>query len=907
MGKQISLTLAVLDEFIELVENLRKAHEPGQIPPISERDAALWGECLKEARDNLEQHLRKRADMVTAPPAGGHPLPKAQNLLPRFRPAVMRRAERLYWERSPEKKRIVGKIVERFRRLFDRHRVAFMQDWRDAGYPVDTLLDYYFDAANPEARYKVARAVVLQDLYRLRLELENSAKSEERGAAQTECALPHSVRPAGIPAKGRAGMSKPFTAVRIVCLNERVSASLRKSLGTGGPEVVSTLDQQPLYDLNPVLYLHSPAVVLDRGDARGRSGDLRQWANDCPTSSSELLDRFEKTRIGTGAPVIGDAPVWPQELEPAIRRGSVLGVVFLEKALVDSRLRCLPWLMFEMVRVTRANHHADPDLVMDAAERRRAWRARRWKPNRRQLFGHIRPRYTSRLLEPLVPSSVGTGAGLGFGIRHRPMKVNPAEGASESWAARLIEEGISEARVVVGEKDSTVMLPHEVLGLPPHSLTLKTGKQAVAEAYQIPEEEVAIQPLYENGVGEMLGCAVRVGKGAVLVLPECRDQEAKAKVLRRLVTDLWDEIQEWCKQGISLDAREQSGVSGHNREGEEDHKEGEKARDAVAAARKFLSSMLEYASAVPEELRRCTPSIRPNVGRLRDTCQALQWQLRALGVLADGQSSDLTALEGYGVPGATLMSVFSTDHRSRGRPAMESLRDLAEKTLEVVVQGGSGPPEGLVKEWDQAIAQLTEVAENLEASITRREKPDELHKDQGEREPRKAKGGPRRPVVPEEVMKRLREIPAKSEKDRQVKVEVWTYRDRTSEEIAEHVKTETGKKLSNSRIRQIRSEVTKWVNQGPPRTLSQEQERDVRKVMGRLRKIYSAIPGPQWREIEEQGDLRQEVTSELLATGDSEEAERAGKRFLDERRRDAKRQDTTTNPDTMRPYDDDDA
>jgi len=153
----------------------------------------------------------------------------------------------------------------------------------------------------------------------------------------------------------------------------------------------------------------------------------------------------------------------------------------------------------------------------------------------------------------------------------------------------------------------------------------------------------------------------------------------------------------------------------------------EAAQVCVKAARQFLSRMLEYASAVAEELRRCTPSIQPDALRLRSECQMLQWQLRALGVLADGQPLDVTALERYGVPAATLMSVFSTSHRSRGRPAMESLRDLSEKTLEVVVQGGSGPPEGLVEEWDQAIAQLAEVAENLETTLLNGEQsiPDE--------------------------------------------------------------------------------------------------------------------------------------------------------------------------------------
>lgn len=171
--------------------------------------------------------------------------------------------------------------------------------------------------------------------------------------------------------------------------------------------------------------------------------------------------------------------------------------------------------------------------------------------------------------------------------------------------------------------------------------------------------------------------------------------------------------------------------------------------------------------------------------------------------------------------------------------------------------------------------------------------------------PRRRKtGGPVRTLVPEHVMKRLREIPAKSEKYRKQKIAVWTYRACDSAEIARHVETETGLNVSASRIRQIRSEVVTWVARGSQTDLSDEQESQVRTIIGKIRKIYKTIPDSSWQELEE--DLRMEVIAELL-TADERSAEAAGKRFLDQRRGDIRRMARNIDPDTRKPYEDTDS
>ena len=137
-------------------------------------------------------------------------------------------------------------------------------------------------------------------------------------------------------------------------------------------------------------------------------------------------------------------------------------------------------------------------------------------------------------------------------------------------------------------------------------------------------------------------------------------------------------------------------------------------RELWSAAARFLDRMVEYASAVAAELRRCaSPWIPPSRGHLQVNCQALEWQLGGVGVSTGGNALNLDALEGYGVPAVALLSCFSTTHRSRGRPAMESLAALAKETRNTVLEKGSHPTKELVDDWDRAKADLAEVVRSL--------------------------------------------------------------------------------------------------------------------------------------------------------------------------------------------------
>ena len=77
-------------------------------------------------------------------------------------------------------------------------------------------------------------------------------------------------------------------------------------------------------------------------------------------------------------------------------------------------------------------------------------------------------------------------------------------------------------------------------------------QQAVAKTYRVDPSAVRIVPLFVNRLGDWLGVAVWIGKGAVLILPEFPD---KAAVVKRLVTDLWGAVQEWLRGGSATSAK----------------------------------------------------------------------------------------------------------------------------------------------------------------------------------------------------------------------------------------------------------------------------------------------------------------------------------------------------------------
>ncbi len=177
---------------------------------------------------------------------------------------------------------------------------------------------------------------------------------------------------------------------------------------------------------------------------------------------------------------------------------------------------------------------------------------------------------------------------------------------------------------------------------------------------------------------------------------------------------------------------------------------------------------------------------------------------------------------------------------------------------------------------------------------------------------RKKKPGKRtaRNQLPEEVMRRLKEIPAKDEKSRMMKILVWEHRRLTSAEIARLVETEI-KPITASRIRQIILEVNKFLASGVPDRLRLEQVSALKKIVKRLKTHHKdSFSQGQWHELvgdfeeDKYGELLQEIMTSFLSTDNPATAEKAGSRFLYEMRRNAEKIDSSVDPNTGLPYDD---
>jgi hypothetical protein len=351
--------------------------------------------------------------------------------------------------------------------------------------------------------------------------------------------------------------------VRIICTNPEVAESLRQVALEVVPEKHKLLDQ-PVYDLAPAVYLHVPPSVFARPPEGGRR-DAK--------ADDELQVRFVKALkehgglpLPYGFPLFRELPLMP-ELRASIVAGLVLGVAFAEKVEVDDRYALLPWEAWrkaERTRVMMSCVDSPTGSDLNLLQWRRTWEV---PPELLMLDRSLE--YTADLLNGLLPAvhpptswwvpetgenpSVESlrrtrilrqqldlgdvrSPGFYFEVQKMAMQVLPAKDAP-LWAANLLPTDGQTSWVSIGSHDCK----------DPQEQTVT----ATAKLYRASAADVQIVPLFVNRLGHWLGCAVRIGKGAVLVLPEFPD---KAEPVKQLATGLWEPIQEWLRGGSATSA-----------------------------------------------------------------------------------------------------------------------------------------------------------------------------------------------------------------------------------------------------------------------------------------------------------------------------------------------------------------
>jgi len=352
-------------------------------------------------------------------------------------------------------------------------------------------------------------------------------------------------------------MSETAQHAKVLCYyNPEVAESLRQ-VGLEVFPASGEASDRPVYDWAPALYVYAPQLVV----APIPDGGRRTYEAD-----RELDEVFWKARKEAGArplPHQAFVPDWtclPPRLGESIKSGCILAVAFAAKVAVEDRRALLPWGAWREAERLRGMMTDTIGWPTGHEVNLRRWRET-WKVPVDLLSLAPSVEYTADLLKDLLPvlpppttwtvpvdgqtvsaeslrreriarrqSDLGgvRSPGFHFKVEEPPMAAFPVKGGP-AWASSLLPPDGLKVRVVIkayhydsAQKDAV--------------------QQAVAKMYQVDPSVARIVPLFVNRLGDLLGVAVRIGKGSILILPEFPDEAA---VVKRLVTDLWGPVQAW--------------------------------------------------------------------------------------------------------------------------------------------------------------------------------------------------------------------------------------------------------------------------------------------------------------------------------------------------------------------------
>jgi hypothetical protein len=222
------------------------------------------------------------------------------------------------------------------------------------------------------------------------------------------------------------------------------------------------------------------------------------------------------------------------DLAEGIVQGRFLAVAFVEQVLVDQRFRvwCSLWEQYRQSGEV-------PVLAHEKTARERGEPV----PERKTIWDYLpdvinRPcvrLYTATALHYLLPVRQGDA------VEYGPV-------CSDGLRFDYRRLGIGEAIRNPRQADGVNWLSDDALKLfgPVEVMVDAAGsEEAVARMYGVDPTQVHVLPVVTSQAGDPLGVAFKIGQGAIFVLPECQDEEAKAMLVAKMATQLWGAVQEW--------------------------------------------------------------------------------------------------------------------------------------------------------------------------------------------------------------------------------------------------------------------------------------------------------------------------------------------------------------------------
>jgi len=281
----------------------------------------------------------------------------------------------------------------------------------------------------------------------------------------------------------------------VICPNERLAGVLRQA----GLNTVSVL-ARAVYEYDPALYVHSPDVVLGFPAAIPYPATaMHLW----PEEFAHRQEAMTSALVAAGhPPLANELPEQYENLLKGLRSGALIAVAFVEPVKVDVR--------FRKYDSNESAAEGSAISIEDAARQ----------------FGALPPerKYAEEGLWGIAPVAVDLA------------EYRDEEPFVAAEGFRFEPQEPPDSRLVV-PKDApqwaSELLPF--LG-PTIDVRLDTTWF---------KEKDRLVPLFQNMAGDLLGCAYRTGKGVVLLLPRCKDEAAKARLIGVLATDQWQPVQAW--------------------------------------------------------------------------------------------------------------------------------------------------------------------------------------------------------------------------------------------------------------------------------------------------------------------------------------------------------------------------